>query len=90
MALAYPERRVVRLTAHHLRYGCLSGEASEPVQGDEMKKKELKKLALHRETLTDLDRLDLHQVAGGITLRCTYSGYNTCNTCQATCTTNYC
>lgn len=52
-------------------------------------KKTAKKLALNRETLTNLEE-NLGQVAGGITLRCPYSGQNTCNTCVATCTSNYC
>ena len=52
-------------------------------------KKQVKKLVLSRETLVDLEE-NLVQVAGGYTARCQYSGYNTCNTCAATCTTNYC
>lgn len=52
-------------------------------------KKSPKKLVLHRETLVRLEE-DLREVAGGITPRCPYSGYATCNTCAATCTTNYC
>ena len=55
-----------------------------------MKKRELKKLALHRETLAELDRLDLVHVDGGVTLRCEFSGRNTCATCSPTCTTNLC
>ena len=55
-----------------------------------MKKKDLKKLTLHRETLAELDRLHLVNVEGGATRFCQFSGYNTCTTCQATCTTNYC
>lgn len=55
-----------------------------------MKKKDLKKLTLHRETLAELDRLNLVNVEGGATTLCQYSGYRTCTTCQATCTTNYC
>jgi hypothetical protein len=52
-------------------------------------KKNTKKLVLNRETLANLDPR-LSQVVGGITALCEYSGYRTCNTCQATCTTNYC
>jgi hypothetical protein len=53
-------------------------------------KKQMKKLSLNRETLTGLDE-DLGQVAGGVTLKaCTFSGYNTCQTCGATCGTNLC
>lgn len=57
-----------------------------------MKKTKLKKLTLNRETLIELDRLDLRQAGGGPTgpRVCQFSGYNTCNTCQATCTTNLC
>lgn len=65
-------------------------------------KKKLKKLALHRETLAELDRSDdLQGVAGGATMNtcpsytcypanCDFSGRNTCATCQLTCTTNLC
>ncbi|HEV7671255.1 MAG TPA: class I lanthipeptide [Thermoanaerobaculia bacterium] len=61
-----------------------------------------KKLVLHRETLSDLDRAQLGQAAGGTSYQyncpsftcypdnCQYSGYNTCFTCEMTCTTNYC
>jgi hypothetical protein len=52
-------------------------------------KKTVKKLVLNRETLVDLEQ-SLRQVAGGITLRCQYSGYQTCGTCESVCTTNYC
>lgn len=60
-----------------------------------MKKKELKKLVLNRETLAELDRFDLWQAHGGATQTCRpdfcdFSGRNTCTTCQLTCTTNYC
>jgi hypothetical protein len=62
-------------------------------QENEMKKI-IKKLVLNRETVADLDG-DLRLANGGATitcrpLACQYSGYQTCNTCQATCTTNYC
>jgi hypothetical protein len=50
-------------------------------------KKTVKKLALNRETLTNLEE-NLAQVAGGATLHCEYSGYRTCATCAATCGTN--
>lgn len=56
-------------------------------------KKKVKKLALSRETLADLD---LQRAAGGAITQtcrpepCWYSGYRTCTTCQVTCTTNYC
>ncbi len=64
-------------------------------------KKQMKKLALHRETLADLDRLNLKDAVGGATLNtcpsytcypqnCDYSGRNTCTTCQLTCNTNLC
>ncbi|MEP7011953.1 MAG: hypothetical protein ABJC13_16635 [Acidobacteriota bacterium] len=60
-----------------------------------------KKLVLHRETLSDLDRAQLVHVAGASNQyncpsftcypeNCQYSGYNTCFTCADTCTTNYC
>ncbi len=60
-----------------------------------------KKLVLHRETLSDLDRSQLGNAAGGGTLQtcpsftcypgnCDYSGRATCLTCKLTCTTNYC
>ena len=49
-----------------------------------------KKLMLNRETLVELEQGDLQQAAGGVTLGCPYSGYRTCNTCAASCTTNYC
>jgi hypothetical protein len=52
-------------------------------------KKNTKKLVLNRETLVLLDN-NLKDVAGGITLRCQYSGYATCGTCAATCGTNLC
>ncbi|HVG10507.1 MAG TPA: class I lanthipeptide [Thermoanaerobaculia bacterium] len=54
-----------------------------------MKKKEKKKLTLNRETLVSLEE-NLKQVAGGVTLRCEYSGYKTCATCGQTCGTNLC
>jgi hypothetical protein len=59
-------------------------------------KKKVKKLALSRETLADLDKLDLRQAAGGAITQtcrpvpCEWSGQRTCTTCQLTCTTNYC
>jgi len=59
-------------------------------------KKKTKKLSLNRETLVHLDR-NLSQVGGGATqftvcgsCNCTFSGRATCNTCEATCTTNFC
>jgi hypothetical protein len=54
-------------------------------------KKQMKKLVLNRETLVGLD-VNLGQVAGGLTnpKACQDSGYNTCQTCQATCGTNLC
>lgn len=52
-------------------------------------KKTVKKMNLNRETLVNLSE-SLAKVAGGITPRCTYSGYNTCNTCESVCTTNFC
>ena len=56
---------------------------------NEMKKK-IQKLVLNRETLRGLDRHVLEQAQGGYTPRCQFSGYATCNTCEATCTTNFC
>ncbi len=65
-------------------------------------KSKTKKLTLHRETLTELDRTQLDPAAGGATGRytcisftcypgiCDYSGRRTCFTCEMTCTTNYC
>lgn len=55
-----------------------------------MKKKLTKKLSLHRETLTQLEQPELQLAAGGATLRCEYSGYQTCATCGQTCGTNLC
>lgn len=65
-----------------------------------MKKKHLRKLALHRETLAELDRAHLQEVAGGTQYtcpsftcypaNCDFSGRATCLTCEMTCTTNYC
>lgn len=59
-----------------------------------MKRKTVKKLVLNRETLIELDRSALAPVAAGYTYTacpyCPYSGENTCATCQATCTSNYC
>jgi hypothetical protein len=53
-------------------------------------KKQIKKLVLSRETLVSLEN-DLRQVVGGVTLRCEYSGYRTCATCDNnTCGTNLC
>ena len=61
-------------------------------------KKQVKKLALSRETLTHLEN-SLGHVAGAATALncsascpdiCTFSGYRTCNTCGATCGTNLC
>lgn len=59
-------------------------------------KRTVKKLALHRETLLELDRLHLAAVAGAATMTCQpdfcdfSNGRRTCTTCQMTCTTNYC
>jgi hypothetical protein len=58
-------------------------------QGEGMKKK-IQKLVLNRETLRELSQHNLELAQGGYTLRCQYSGYGTCGTCEATCTTNYC
>ncbi len=60
-----------------------------------MKLKKPKKLQLNRETLTQLDQLDLQRVAGGATATCPdvcyfSNGRNTCTTCNLTCTTNLC
>ncbi len=68
-------------------------------------KKQMKKLALTRETLTNLQHSSLLRIAGGITAvqdcgtqscappysSCEFSnGQNTCVTCEGVCTTNYC
>ncbi len=68
-------------------------------------KKNFKKLRLHRETLAELDRPTLKQVAGADSTpydytcpsftcypdNCQYSrGRATCTTCNLTCNTNYC
>ena len=60
-------------------------------------RKRVKKLVVHRETLRQLDQLTLEQIDGGtgdatVTCpeRCTWSGRNTCNSCELTCTTNFC
>ncbi len=65
-------------------------------------KSKAKKLALHRETLAELDRSQMGQAAGGASNRytcqsytcypglCEFSGLATCWTCQGTCTTNLC
>lgn len=57
-----------------------------------MKKKINRKLALHRETLVNLEKDELSRAAGGYTARCVYSdGQATCTTCDNyTCTTNFC
>jgi hypothetical protein len=53
-------------------------------------KKKTKKLVLSQETLIRLED-NLGEIAGGVTLRCDYSGtYRTCATCGQTCTTNLC
>jgi hypothetical protein len=54
-------------------------------------KKQPKKMTLNRETLRELDQTEAMNVAGAaITIRCPYSGQNTCATCVGTCTSNYC
>jgi hypothetical protein len=53
-------------------------------------KKKIQKLVLNRETLRELSEHNLELAQGGYTLHCQYSGYGTCGTCEATCTTNYC
>jgi hypothetical protein len=59
-------------------------------------KKLPKKLVLSRETLVDLDRMELPRALGGAVSQtcrpnfCDFSGRNTCTTCQLTCTTNFC
>ena len=64
-------------------------------------KKKMRKLALNRETLAELDRLNLQEAVGGATQytcpsftcypdNCEFSRRATCTTCQMTCTTNYC
>jgi hypothetical protein len=55
-----------------------------------MKKRNQKKLALHRETLAQLEQPDLQQVAGALTRVGCFSGYQTCASCEVTCTTNRC
>ncbi len=64
-------------------------------------KSKAKKLALHRETLAELDRSQMAPAAGGYTSYlcpsftcypgvCAWSDRDTCYTCEQTCTTNYC
>lgn len=54
-------------------------------------KRRLSKLSLHRDTVQQLDRKEaLEAIAGGISRRCEWSGYQTCGTCAATCGTNLC
>jgi hypothetical protein len=56
-----------------------------------MKKKPLSKLVLNRETLVELDRMDLGQAAGGATTICSeLSCVNTCASCSPTCTSRLC
>jgi hypothetical protein len=65
-----------------------------------MKKTAKKKLVLNRETLAGLDPSRYGQVAGGTGYTCPSftcqppcqfsDGRDTCFTCEATCTTNYC
>jgi len=57
-----------------------------------MKKMLKSRLTLNRETLAHLEEQDLGQIAGGTSSPkiCTFSGYQTCATCQNTCGTNYC
>jgi hypothetical protein len=65
---------------------------------DDLKKRKLKRLVLHRETLVELDRLELRQVGGAwytdvyhsCPEACQWSGRRTCTTCELTCTTNFC
>jgi hypothetical protein len=56
-------------------------------------KKTAKKMVLNRETLGHLEH-SLEKVAGGATgysyCHCPDTGRQTCNTCEATCTTNFC
>lgn len=54
-------------------------------------KKQMKKLALAKETLVHLEE-SLVKVAGGVTLKaCTFSGgIATCATCGGACQTNLC
>jgi hypothetical protein len=64
------------------------------VRKENVLKKSIKKLALHRETLLELDRLgSVIGRAATQTCRpdfCDFSGRATCTTCELTCTTNYC
>lgn len=67
------------------------------VRKENILKKNLKKLTLHRETLLELDRLGSWVVGGAASQTCypdvcDFSARNraTCTTCQMTCTTNYC
>jgi hypothetical protein len=55
-------------------------------------KKTIKKLVLNRETLIELDRPNLQEAFGGVTLKaCTFSGgIATCATCGGGCQTNLC
>ncbi len=65
-------------------------------------RKRMRKLALHRETLADLDRSSLKEAVGAATTfatcpsytcypgNCDFTGRATCTSCQFTCTTNLC
>jgi hypothetical protein len=67
-------------------------------------RKTRKRLTLNRETLVELDRTELRPANGATGVAsgcygcpsatcmppCEYSHRNTCTTCQATCTTNFC
>ena len=71
--------------------------SSRLLKGDAMKKKDIKKLSLTRETLAQLDPSTLPRAAGGtdeteMTCICPFSyGRRTCDTCDNdTCTSNYC
>lgn len=56
-----------------------------------MKKNPLRKLVLNRETLVELDRVDIGKAAGGATYFCTeVSCMNTCASCSPTCTSRLC
>ncbi len=52
-------------------------------------KKSTTKLTLNRETLRNLEQLDLAAVEGGATASACLTSCNTCNT-RNTCTTRYC
>lgn len=56
-----------------------------------MKKRAVKKLNLNRETVVQLEGVQLQDAVGASSPAiCTFSGYQSCASCRVTCTTNYC